>query len=514
MKLSDLNSFHEIVIQCHDNPDADAIASGYALYRFFDAQGKKVRLIYSGEFRITKSNLVYFVESLRIPIEYVPVLSERPELLLMTDCQYGEGNVRRFEAENIAVIDHHQVAGELPHLHEVRSNLGSCCTIVWDLLKEEIRRERKKNKTPFSIDKEIATALYYGLYTDTNSFSEIAHPLDKDMRDALPYERGLILKLRNMNLSLGEAKIAGIALLGVEYYEENRYAILESEPCDPNILGIISDFFLEVDAVDICLVYSVLPVGVKFSVRSCTKETRANELAEYLSKGIGSGGGHEEKAGGFLQYELLAQRYKKYGESGKRNDSVITTILRERMYAYFRSFDVIYAEETDLDVTGMEVYKKIPVPVGYVDPEAFIEKGRQATIRTLEGDLNFEVKEDTIIMIGLRGEVYPITGEKFESSYRISDAPLHLHLEYEPTIRDTLTGEVFSLMAEAGSCIAEKDVRIYAKKLEKTLKIFTAWDEDRYMLGKKGDYLAVRQDDRKDIYIIERSIFKKSYEKV
>ena len=27
--------FKEIVIQCHDNPDADALASGFALYCFF-----------------------------------------------------------------------------------------------------------------------------------------------------------------------------------------------------------------------------------------------------------------------------------------------------------------------------------------------------------------------------------------------------------------------------------------------------------------------------------------------
>ena len=33
------------------------------------------------------------------------------------------------------------------------------------------------------------------------------------------------------------------------------------------------------------------------------------------------------------------------------------------------------------------------------------------------------------------------------------------------------------------------------------------------MLGKAGDYLAVRMDDLHDIYIIEKSIFHKTYEK-
>lgn len=32
MKLKELLHYDNIVIQCHDNPDADAIASGYGLY--------------------------------------------------------------------------------------------------------------------------------------------------------------------------------------------------------------------------------------------------------------------------------------------------------------------------------------------------------------------------------------------------------------------------------------------------------------------------------------------------
>ena len=41
-----------------------------------------------------------------------------------------------------------------------------------------------------------------------------------------------------------------------------------------------------------------MPVGVKFSIRSCSKETRADELASYIARNIGSGGGHTEKSGG------------------------------------------------------------------------------------------------------------------------------------------------------------------------------------------------------------------------
>ena len=61
MKLSDLEVYDKITIQCHDNPDADALASGYGLYCYYRSKGKDVRLVYSGRNKIQKSNLALMV---------------------------------------------------------------------------------------------------------------------------------------------------------------------------------------------------------------------------------------------------------------------------------------------------------------------------------------------------------------------------------------------------------------------------------------------------------------------
>ena len=176
MRLSELLAYDNIVIQCHDNPDADTIACGFGVYLYLKSKGKEPRQIYGGQNVIRKTNLVMLIRDLKIPIEHVDYL-HKPELLVMVDCQYHSGNSAVFEAEHIAVIDHHRICTELPELSEVRSNLGACSTLVWNMLKTEgfdVRGNR-----------ELSTALYYGLYTDTGSLTEIVHPLDLEKAGGL-----------------------------------------------------------------------------------------------------------------------------------------------------------------------------------------------------------------------------------------------------------------------------------------------------------------------------------------
>ena len=137
MKLYELLEYDDIVIQCHDNPDADALSSGYALHWYLTKMGKNPRFIYRGPKQIDKSNLLIMLEKLEVPVSYEPDFDEVPELLVTVDCQYGQSNVTKTEAKTIATIDHHQVTVELPELSEVRSNIGSCATILWDMINEE-----------------------------------------------------------------------------------------------------------------------------------------------------------------------------------------------------------------------------------------------------------------------------------------------------------------------------------------------------------------------------------------
>lgn len=503
MRLKDLLQYNKIYIQCHDNPDADAIASGYALYCYFMDMGKSVSLFYSGKFQIQKSNLKLMVQELDIPIVYLSeVYVGQADLLLLVDCQYGEGNVARVDAANVAVIDHHQIEMEVTDSCEIQSELGSCSTLVWHMLENE--------GYPVNEDTAVGTALYYGLFTDTNQFAEIYNPLDMDMRESVAVNQSMVRQFRNANISLEELETAGIAMIRTIYNAQYRYAIIKSAPCDPNILGLISDFLLQVDAVDSCVVYNILNDGIKLSVRSCIKEVRANELAEFLCEGIGSGGGHIEKAGGFISKRLYDKKYE-----GIHTESY----FGDRMNDYFENTNIIYAKEQEADISGMELYQKKEMVLGFVRPSKVYPIGTEITIRTLEGDLDIEVTDDVVIMIGIKGEVYPIALDKFERSYRVLSESSDLkdtsiQMKYIPAIKNRKDNSTTQITKYAGSCMTTDRSRIYARPLKKTTKIFTAWDEEKYMLGKVGDYLAVREDDAHDIYAVEKKIFGLTYEKV
>ena len=137
------------------------------LYCFFRDKGKDTRLLYSGRNKVRKANLMLMVEKLHIPLEYQPQMEDTVDGLLITvDCQYGAGNVTELPAEEIAVIDHHPLEVICTERMRLQPNMGSCATLVWTML-QEMHYPVEKNR-------DLGTALYYGLYMDTNQFSIVS----------------------------------------------------------------------------------------------------------------------------------------------------------------------------------------------------------------------------------------------------------------------------------------------------------------------------------------------------
>ena len=494
-ELKNFAQFKHIVIQCHDIPDADTIGAGFALQCFLRSFGAEAALVYGGPAKIQSPSLLVLLEELEIEIFHVSNLPPDTDLLITVDCQYGAANVQKFDlpsAPAIVMIDHHNLEPGVAENENtiIRPYLASCATLVWDLL----------NKGGFILDTRVQNALYYGLFMDTNGLSELRHPLDRDLAE-IDYNAMFIRKLKSSAITdkdLGvisktfcnRETISGIDLFG-------------AEPCDRNLLGFAADIARQVAGINCCVVYCLHHHGIKLSIRSNIREIMAGEMAGFLC--AGNGGGSVEKAGGLVSFDKIAE------VSGNQEPEVF---LKNRIKEYTSHFDLIYAGKNDINFADMKVYRKLPKPVGFARSIDIFPNGSKITVRTLEGDVDSIADENLYFMIGIEDEIYPIKRERFEASYDVKDTPYLSKSKYSPTVLNRISGGSKKISPYARTCVPKAEKLVRAKMLEKSTKVFTTWDMEKYFKGSKGDWLVANEDSYDDCYIVIGDIFADTYAEV
>lgn len=270
---------------------------GFTVRPFDQCDGK---LDIQSSHQITRFNMNYMVEQCNIPICHVEELPET-ELLLIVDGQYGAKNLKLFSASEIAVIDHHICTTEQNERTLIKSNYQSCSTIVWELLTEE-GYAVKENES-------LCVALLYGLFVDTSGYYDLYRETDMRMRMELAGEYPLFEKLIKSSMTIAELMIASDAMHNHYFDPQRRFAIVSAIHCEQAILGMIGDFMIQVDAILASMVYTEGNGGYQISIRSCADGIRADRLAVYVCEGIGSGGGHAKKAGGWISGKGLKETY-------------------------------------------------------------------------------------------------------------------------------------------------------------------------------------------------------------
>lgn len=198
-------------------------------------------------------------------------------------------------------------------------------------------------------------------------------------------------------------------------------------------------------------------------------------------------------------------------------------LLQKMVDAYYTNCDWInarrYAQEQHTSILELPKYAKKRVAWAYVRTTDIIEEGSKFYLKSLENEsaMVLEASNDLYIMIGCRGETYYIAREKFEQTYEDTQEKLDIYeqmLDYLPEITLYEDGRYITLDEKAYLCYPKSSNGIYARPLERRTKVFNPYNQEEYFLGRVGDYLAIRQDDLSDMYIIQQDIFHETYEKV
>ncbi len=295
-KLVSLLSSNHVYIQTHNFPDPDAISSAFGLQKLLKARGVDATICYKG--KIDRYNTNKMLELFHIEaydVDTLPQINETDEIILI-DAQKGNGNTSDIIADEVASIDHHPTCTDIQYkFSDIRVNIGACASIIASYFFE--------NK--IEIDEDVAEALLFGIKIDTADMTRGVSELDLNMFYQLfqMTERKRINFLASEVLQLEDLKAFASAIESIGIKENIAYANT-GKNCPEALIATIADFMLEIVDINVALVYSIKENGIKLSVRGTkSKECNVGRVIIDALKGIGTGGGHLEMAGGFVPFD-------------------------------------------------------------------------------------------------------------------------------------------------------------------------------------------------------------------
>ena len=494
-----VKQYRSVYIMTHRSPDADAIASAFGLYTLLLNLGVNPTIIISDENESFKVNVQKLIERYDIPIIFRPLEShiQDEDMLLLVDCQYDAANTARVPARNIGVIDHHFESDSGDYIFkDVQPKVGACCSIIFQYLYDAKAK----------INQDLATILYFGIYMDTGGFAGRLTNLDLDAKN---YLEPLVSTRDFDQLRLSSLNFSDLDILadGLQKTERHGTIVFSNFAlCDDNLLGHIADLLTEINDTQIVVIYSEREHGYKLSIRSYHDYITAEDLALLLTRDVGGGGGSRHKAGGFILK-------KEFGETFI--DLSFPLYLKTRAIDFTRTVVLYEAGKDDptiiLGESNFLSYAKREYTLRFFPVNNYFSEN--VDVKTLEGLA--EATPEDIVVIGLKGEIWPVSKEYFSNNYNIVDGYQGecLSDNYLDNYGVTLQSETKAIRVtrEESStfqvCSPKKGKHIRACELNNPTKVRTKWGD---FSGKAGDYLIYHS--KEDYYICDGEIFHLTYQ--
>lgn len=268
------------------NADPDALASALALRRLFWRKVKSVRIFRTN--RIDRADNLAFVRLLDIRHSHISSLRKSDfTKFAIVDSQPAHHELFSGFDFHI-VIDHHPpTEGLNADFIDIREDFGSNATLMTEYLKAAGIRPSER----------LATALFYGIKTDTNNF--VRKTATQDMI-AFRYlfdlaNLNIIKKIESSDITrktLGHIKKAIDELVFVK----NMAVVHMGEVKNPDILVIVADFFLRLAEAGWSIVSGVHSDKLIVIFRNAGFRRDAGRMAREAFGEFGSAGGHKNAA--------------------------------------------------------------------------------------------------------------------------------------------------------------------------------------------------------------------------
>ncbi len=331
--LASLLKNRRALVVTHNNPDPDGIAAAWA-FRYFLKIRFRIDSVVSYGGLITRAENRAMVERLRIglrPIEQVDLHRFHAVALIDTQPGFRNHSLPRSIRPSI-VIDHHGIhpGSRAVEWADIRPRYGSTSTIIGEYLIQAGLADQKN----------IATALYYGIRSDTLDLGRKAGEADFRVAAALypKVQHKTVAMIAHPELSREYVIDYDRALHGAKVYGDVILADLGYLK-NADMVAAMADFFLQLAAVRWSLVAARDGKHLVFSLRTKRLKQNAGRMAQRLVKGWGSAGGHDQVAGGQIPFggispekeenlapALIRRFLKMVGREGSGEESLLPSV--------------------------------------------------------------------------------------------------------------------------------------------------------------------------------------------
>ena len=306
----------------HKNPDPDAISSAMALAeiaKHANPVSLTTRIFYEGNIGHQENRT--FVNLLDIKMEHLTTEAlQKCTYLALVDCpSQGVNNDVPPQTRINIIIDHHKDDRRITTQNsfvDIRPGVGATASILTQYLQE----------LDVPVDTRVATALLYGIRTDTREFKRNVTPQDLNYAGfLLPLtDADLLDKIMSPSLSQETLDVIGTAIKERSIQSGYLFAnvgYVMNRDAHPQA----ADILITLEGVNTALIYGITDTAIVVSARN--RDIRlhiGNALSEAFGN-IGDAGGHPNMAAATLPLHYFG----KVDNKAQLLDFVIEPLLKK-----------------------------------------------------------------------------------------------------------------------------------------------------------------------------------------
>jgi nanoRNase/pAp phosphatase (c-di-AMP/oligoRNAs hydrolase) len=269
------------------NADPDSMASAMALKRIFWKKARRV-LVYRIN-SIERADNLAFVKFLAVDQKHIRYMKRSTiRKWALVDSQPHHHKLFMDYQYDI-IIDHHPVTDPIrADFLDIREDYGANSSIMTEYLKAG-----KIKPSP-----KLATALFYGIKTDTHNFVRATIPHDTD---AFKYlyrfiSLRILRKIESSEITRGMLAKYRLAMERLVFIRDIAFVHMERVD-NPDILVLIADFFMKIAEIQWSIVSGVYSKNLVVILRNASFHGDAGKTARKIfGRWKGSAGGHRNAA--------------------------------------------------------------------------------------------------------------------------------------------------------------------------------------------------------------------------